>query len=321
MKSSNAISNVRRLMINKKVGTFLICLCIASFLWVVHALNINYSHNITIPVKFLNLPTNKVIIGELPEKLNIEIKASGLKLLLISLKEKFSEVVIDFNMLKNNEKSQSYSINNSYLNLHNSINYNVEILKVRPDTLFFSDTKGISKLLPVKANLNVNFEQGYSMVSKPTIIPAFVNVSGDSASVSKMDTVYTYYLNLKNVKENFSSPLLLKKPFTSINYNVKDVQLSFTVDKLIESLVKIPIEVMNNHHKEKIKLLPKQIDVTYLVAMKDYENINENSFKAIVNYEDIKANNKNLKVEIISSPSEVKIIRISPETVSYLIYK
>ena len=58
-----------------------------------------------------------------------------------------------------------------------------------------------------------------------------------------------------------------------------------------------------------------------LVAMKDYENINENSFKAVVNFEHIKEKQKNLQVEIIRTPSEAKIIKTTPSTISYLIYK
>ena len=321
MNSSNAITRIRRLLLGKKVGTFLICLGIASLLWVVHALNRNYTYTLKVPVKFLNLPSNKLIVGELPEKLDVEIKTSGLKLLFISLKKNYNEVIVDFNLMKNNAKSQAYSINNVYFNLKNSINFDVELIKIRPDTLFFSINKSNSKLLPVKANLKVNCLPGYSIISKPTITPAYVTVSGDSISLQKMDTVYTYFLSLKDVHQNFTSPVQLKKPYTSINYNVKDVQLSFNVDKLIESSIKIPVQIMNNTGNETIKLLPNFITIKYLVAMKDYENINENSFKAVVNFEHIKEKQKNLQVEIIRTPSEVKIIKTTPSTISYLIYK
>jgi YbbR domain-containing protein len=321
MNSSNAITRIRRLLLGKKVGTFLICLGIASLLWVVHALNRNYTYTLKVPVKFLNLPSNKLIVGELPEKLDVEIKTSGLKLLFISLKKNYNEVIVDFNLMKNNAKSQAYSINNVYFNLKNSINFDVDLIKIRPDTLFFSINKSNSKLLPVKANLKVNCLPGYSIISKPTITPAYVTVSGDSISLQKMDTVYTYFLNLKDVHQNFTSPVQLKKPYTSINYNVKDVQLSFNVDKLIESSIKIPVQIMNNTGNETIKLLPNFITIKYLVAMKDYENINENSFKAVVNFEHIKEKQKNLQVEIIRTPSEVKIIKTTPSTISYLIYK
>lgn len=151
-----------------------------------HALNRNYKYSIQVPVKFLNLPNNKLIVGELPEKLDIEIKTSGLKLLFIYLRKNFSEVIVDFNLMKNNAKSQAYSISNGYFNLQNSINFDVEIIKIRPDTLFFSSNKGNSKLLPVKANLKTSCLPGYSIISKPSVTPAYVTVTGDSLDLKKL---------------------------------------------------------------------------------------------------------------------------------------
>lgn len=321
MSPSNAITRIRRLLLSKKVGTFLICLSIAALLWIVHALNRNYRYSLRVPVTFLNLPTNKMIVGDLPEYLDVEIKASGLKLLFISLKKNINEVVVDFNLLKNNAKSQAYSIRNGNFNLQGSINFDVEILKIRPDTLFFSVKKGNSKLLPVKANLKVACKPGFSVISKVNITPAYVSVTGDSVDLKKMDTVYTYFMNLKDVHQNFSSSIQLKKPYSSISYNVKDIQLSFNVDKLTETSVKVPIQIMNNVNNENIKLLPNFVNIKYLVAMKEYENINSNSFKAVVYYEHIKEKQKQLKVEIVRIPSDVKIIKADPTVISYLIYK
>ncbi len=321
MNSSNAITRMRRLLLSKKVGAFLICLGIASLLWVVHTLNRNYKYTLQVPITFLNLPTNKLIVGELPEKLDVEIKTSGLKLIFIILKKNINSVIVDFNLLKNNAKSQAYSIRNSDFNIKNAINFDVEIIKIRPDTLFFSGNKSNSKLLPVKANLKVDCRPGYSIVSKTNITPAYITVSGDSAELSKLDTIYTYFLNLKDIHQNYSSSLLLKKSHSSINYNVKDVQLMFNVDKLTESTIQVPIKILNNPGNETIKLIPNVININYLVAMNEYESINTSSFKAVVNYDHIKEKRKQLQVDIIRSPSEVKIIRKEPETISYLIFK
>lgn len=321
MAASSAITRIRRQLLSKKVGTFLVCLSLASLLWVVHALNRNYKYTLNIPVKFLNLPSNKLIVGELPEKLNVDIKTSGLKLLFISLKDLNESLLIDFNSLKTNAKSQAYSISNGNFNLRNVLNFDVEVMKIRPDTLFFSSNKGKSKLVPIKANLQADFMPGYSIIAKPQITPAYVTVSGDSSELASIDTVYTHLLNLKDVHENFSTSIPLKKSSSSINYNIKDVQLSFTVDRLTEATIKLPVQVMHRTTDEKIKLLPPYVTVTYLVAMRDYESIQPGLFKAVVNFKYIEEKQKTLAVELSVKPSEVKILKIEPADISYLIYK
>lgn len=321
MSSSNAITSMRRRLFSKKVVTFMICLCVASILWVVHALNINYKYSLRVPVQFLNLPTNKLIVGDLPDKLQIDIKASGLKLLLISLNSNLNQLTIDFNSLKTNAKSQAYSISNGNFDLKSSINFDVDILKIRPDTLFFFLNKGNSKLVPVKPNLIADCTAGYSVISKPTVIPAYINVTGDSLALLKLDTIYTQLVKLKDVQQNYSSVVALKKTASNINYTTKEVQVSFEVDRLTEGSLKIPIQLQNKTTNETIKLMPDYVTISYLVAMKEYDNIDVNSFKAVVNFNQIKLKQKILQVEMTRIPSEVKILKIEPSHISYLIYK
>ena len=321
MKTSNAITRIRRRLLSQKVVTFLICLSIASLLWVVHALNRNYTYTIKIPVRFINLPNNKLIVGDLPETLDVDIKASGLKLLFISLKKLTTHVDVDFTSLKTNAKAQAYSIKNGNFNVKSSINFEVEVMKIRPDTLFFTSGKGKSKLLPIKLNLSADFSPGFSITSKPVITPAYVTVSGDSTELNKLDTIHTYQVNLKDVHDNYSHNVYLKKTSESVTYNIKDVNLSFNVDRLTEATLKIPVHILNKTNDKKIKLLPEVVSVTYLVPMKDYDNIQANSFRAVVNYHDIEQKHKKLKVNLITSPSEVKVLKTVPSEISYLIYK
>lgn len=314
------MTRIRRRFFNTKIVTFLICLCIASLLWVVHALNKNYKYTLTIPVKFVRLPENKQIIGELPDKLQVDIRTSGLKLLFIKLRQMPSEVLIDFNTLKTNAKSQAYSISNGNFNVQSIINFDVDVVKIRPDTLFFSSGKGSSRLIPVKANLQASFLPGYSAITKPAISPAYINVSGDSPDIDDIDTIYTQTIRLKDIHENYSGTAAIRK-LPNLNYSAKEVQLSFDVDRLAETSIRVPVQILNRSSSETVKLLPEYVTVHYLVAMKDYDNIDAGSFKATVNFDDILARNKNLNVDLVRSPSEVKIIRVEPAAISYLIYK
>ena len=67
--------------------------------------------------------------------------------------------------------------------------------------------------------------------------------------------------------------------------------------------------------------MPEYVTISYLVAMKEYDHIDANSFKATVNYNFIKLKQKTLPVEISRIPSEVKVLKVEPANISYLIYK
>lgn len=299
----------------------MICLAIAALLWVVHTLNRNYKYTLHLPVKFYNLPANKLIIGELPDKLDIDIKASGLKLLFISLQDVRNHLEIDFNGLKTNAKSQAYSFGNANLNLRRVINFDVDIIKIRPDTLFFSLNKGFTKMVPVKAIIKTTYLPGFSMIAKPRINPSYITLTGDTTELNQIDTVYTQLLELKDVHQNYKGVLALKKSNSPVNYSNKQVEVSFDVDRLAETSIKIPVDVMNKTTEEKVKLLPDFVTLRYLVSMKDYDMVKASSFKAVVDFHDIIEKQKSLKVELTVVPSEVRVLEIQPENISYLIYK
>ena len=86
---------IRNKLLNRKVTTFLLCLVIASFFWLINALNGNYTKTITVPLKFINLPSDRVLANELPKSFNVDIKATGIKLLFLTLKENLNEATID----------------------------------------------------------------------------------------------------------------------------------------------------------------------------------------------------------------------------------
>ena len=115
---------------------FLVCLLIATFLWLINALNRNYTKTIAIPVKFINLPKNKSLSSELPREIQADIKASGAKLFFIDFKKNEHEVVIDLNnFIKGQNQSKTLAINTalSIGNLSRLFNTEIELIKVKPE--------------------------------------------------------------------------------------------------------------------------------------------------------------------------------------------
>lgn len=321
MSNQNPISKLKQRLFSKNVASFLICLGIASFLWIIHTLNRNYKYTIQVPVKFTNLPSNKSIVGELPDKLQIDIKASGLKLLFISLKKEFQTLSVDFNSLKTNAKSQAYSLGTGNINLNQSINFDVDIIKIRPDTLFFSLNKGPSKIVPVKVNSVLTFIPGYQLMHAPVANPSYITITGDSIALQRIDTVYTQTISENNLKSDLHQKIGLKKVNTQIYYNTNEVVVNASVEKVTEGTIMIPIQIQHLPKNIQLKLLPSELKIQYIVALKDFENIDKNSFKAMVDYNAINEGKKTLPVELFRTPSEVKIINTEPANVKYIIYK
>jgi YbbR domain-containing protein len=302
-----------------KLSAFFICLIISGFLWLTHSLNSHYRYSLSVPVKFINLPNNKILLGSLPENLRFDVKASGLKLLFVLINKPFKDLTIDFNSLKGDSKLQAYSISSGNVNLTSSIKFDVEVKKISPDTLFFANKKGISKNVPVRPLLYLVADKGF-IISKPIINPAYITITGDSASIQSIDSISTTPLYLNQITKNYSGKLNLVKPNENVYLNLSEVNVSISADKLLEKSIELPIEVVNADAAN-IKLFPGRVKVKYTAALNDFDDITNDSFKAVVNFSRKKEGNNKLPIELSILPTQAHILSISPAEAEFLIYK
>ena len=70
---------------------------------------------------------------------------------------------------------------------------------------------------------------------------------------------------------------------------------------------------------EAFVIFPSEIELTVLVGLSEFENVEGSNFDVFVDLEKIDANSENIPVSVRSNIPNVKIIRFRPETVEYLI--
>ena len=100
----NEINAIR----NGKTFVFLVCLALSSFLWFLNALEKHYTDHISVPVRYMNLPKNKNLVGKLPSKFELTVDAFGYTLLQHKLRLAFSPVFLDVNELTNNNLESKF---------------------------------------------------------------------------------------------------------------------------------------------------------------------------------------------------------------------
>ncbi|HWY11272.1 MAG TPA: CdaR family protein [Bacteroidia bacterium] len=313
-------NGIKQKLMRGKLSAFIVCLIISGFLWLSHALNTTYFYSLNIPVTFSNLPANKTLLSELPSQLRFDIKTSGLKLLFVLLNRPFSPIMVDFNSLKGDNKSQTYAISSGNINLKQYTKLDVDIKKISPDTLFFAAKRGVNKNVPIKAIVFANGEKGF-VLSKPNINPTYITINGDSASLSNIDTISTAPLYLNQLSTNYIGKLALVKPAESVYLNLTEVNVSIQADKLLQREIEVPVTAINCPQNFAPKLFPATVRIKFSSAKNDFSGITEKSFKAVVNFNKQKKEINKLPVEITILPTEAYILSVEPSEVEFLIFR
>ncbi|MCE3226656.1 MAG: hypothetical protein K0S32_1207 [Bacteroidetes bacterium] len=304
-----------------KTTAFFVCLLLAGMLWGIKILNTVYDHQrFRIPVMFRNIPQNKKPTQALPDHLTIDVKASGLKLLLIYMKQPFKTLEVDFNDLKSVNKQQNYLLSPATIRFKNSLKFEADIVQVSPDVLYFTEKSGYQKNVPVKVPLYVKCVQGYGYRT-PELTPAFATIVGDSNAIKAVDTIYTQALSLNNLSQNTEKKMAVIRPNENVYCNVHEVDVKIEVDKLIEHIVYIPVEVgTNDLNVKSINVFPSRVKVKFTALQNNFNPADTASFNATANSSAISKSGRT-PVFISTQPGNINVLSIEPKEVELLIIK
>ncbi len=324
--ANKLVSTFRKFFFSSKVITFLGCILVASFLWLINSLNRMYIRNVTVPVKYINLPKNKMLANDLPTTLNAEIKATGAKLLFLWLKKDLNEVEIDFEKIKKGKNADYFAINSSTTigSFSKVLNTEVELIKLKPDSIYFNFGKSHQKVVTVSPQVNMNFEPLYNLADNIKITPSIITISGDSLSIKKIDTILTEKIVFNNLNQNTSQEARLIIPEELANkvvVNPESVTINLTVDKMTEASFEVNVECNDAPNNTLVKTFPNKVSIKYQIPMSLYETTDLSKIKASVSYKDVNDKTSKLKVTLSNVPSYIKLLKTSPEKVEYILKK
>ncbi|RLD61217.1 MAG: YbbR-like domain-containing protein [Bacteroidetes bacterium] len=311
--------------VDKKILIYLIFVAISAFFWFTNTLSKNYTTTIEYPVRYINYPKNKILISNLPSKLNLKINSYGYRLLEFNLTQHTFPLIINLKSfskkLKKNNKSYFYLVTKNHKNeLNKQINSEIKILEILPDTIYFRFDSYISKKVAVKPNVKVNCEKQCQLTGKISCLPDSIVIKGLNTMLDTIDTILTEYKEFSDINKPIKRDISLMK-INKVKFSKEKVEVNIPVEKFTEDIKKIPITILNLPDSLSLRLFPRKVTASYLVSLSDYKNILPEDFEAIINYDSIDTNSPKIKINITKSPQNVKSLRFFPMQVEYIIEK
>lgn len=303
----------------QKVMLFAIFLFIATTLWYLHALSRRYSAEISLAVEYTDLPPNKILVGDLPEKLRVGVTATGYNILRYRLGSMVRRVKISINSfaLRNSSIGEVFYLPTS--KIKDNIDFQLpnipQVNYILPDSLYFRFTEARRKKLPVVADYAATFARQYMQKGKVQIIPDSIWVSGPALTIDTMKAVYTRPVEFTDAKDKQTAWTSTNKlPYT--NFETSRYEVTLYGEKYTEGSVKINVNARGVPDSLRLRTFPAQVTVTYIVCLSDYDKADAHQFEALVRYV---SDTTRLKVVVSRFPSFVRISKVEPPVVDYLI--
>ncbi len=322
------VSKKRNLSDNKKIVTYLVFVFIATIFWFLNALSKDYTTTVSYPVNYKNLPKDKILIRELPDKLFLEVKGGGFALLRYKISTAFQPINLNVSHQLNNKKAKNNRLcyvmntndNKIRSNISHQLNKDIKLIKISPDTIGLYFANIIQKKVPVFPNTDITFANQFSLNGKITTQPDSIIASGPSTIIDTLTKVYTSLLKFNNLDRSAKRNTSLFQ-IENTSFSNKRVVVNIPIDRYTETTQHIEIIALNTPDSLNLRLFPDKITINYRVGLNNFNKIDEKDFRATVNFEDLTTQSNFLKIKLEEYPENIKDIKISPSQVEFIIEK
>lgn len=303
-----------------KLNIFLLFLVLSFAILILAKLSKTYSNTITFDIVKKNIPESYVILSDSSAKLNVTIKTFGFNMLPYYLKK--PKLAIDFGSnIAKNDSEYIWTKEKGFSELNLQFDSQVEIVNINPDTLRFRYDKNLVLKVPIELNSNIQFSPGYDIRNSFVLEPDSIKIIGPDNVVSKIQSVMTEEVVLKNVKSDISKMIQLQLPdsLKDVKFSKNSSLLSAAVDRFTEGQLKIPVAVKNVPDSISLKYYPKEVDVFYYTGLSDFNSIIVKDFKVECDYSKLDNEHEYLIPEITKVPKVVKSTRIAQNRIEFII--
>jgi len=302
-------------------GTFLFCLILAAFFWVLSALSKTITHTITVPIQYVNLPDNKVPKSSLVKQLKLTVRGPGFNLLRFTLHPTFRQAV-PLNLNDFNEQGilNSFTLTNQIKSQLDKI----KIISIYPETIDLDLDEKVIKTLKIIPLSRVGFEKSYFSKQEIQLDPETIQVTGPKSIIDSLKFWETDSILLQNVKTNLSGSINLRKPNNeNITLSKNSCKYQLNTDQWTQKSFEIKISSQNLPEDLNVYLSPKKATVSIQLPMSEFEDFEADLFEVNADFKDVDLLlDKSLSLKVNSTlPKNVKLLGVSPPSAEFLVYK
>lgn len=304
----------------KRFFMLVICLLIAIAAWLFMALNNKYVYTAKTVLKYESIPQKKAFHPLQSDTVDLQVEGTGWQLLFARLRIKPQSISISLEKLNNRNfilfSEQLYNVNRQ-------LETSQKIISVKPDTLYFDFSQKTVKRVPVELVSKISFVKQYGISEPIEITPDYVTISGPEQELKKISAWKTDSLKLNDVQYTTKMVVgMTQTKMKNVSIFPASAEVKIPVDEFTEKVLEVPLKVVNNRDYYSIKLYPRKIKITFLVALSKYHLVNEEFIEAVVDINEWKElQHGRLSVKIIRFPDFCKLLHIAPGKVDFIIEK
>jgi len=300
---------------------------ISVFMWLFIKLTRDYTLDFRFGIVYNNVPKH-LVLSEIPDSLlTIGLNAKGFELLsarYLHDKRNLQVSCKDERILHNSGGYYTrIPVSRLLPQISQQLPSSRSITYISPDTITLHFTEASRKKIPVMLRLSSSFRKQYQLYGRVQLNPDSVVVTAAPSVLDTLRFIGSVAVVKTNLDKSQRFPLPLKLPLSTgqMRISADTVEVFIPVEKYTEAEFTVPIEVKGASSKSLVKTFPDKSTITCMVPVKDFRSIDASMFSVYVSFDPAQTKARKLKVELKLSPQRIKILKISPSEIEYIILK
>ena len=321
---TNLLDEIKQLKQNKDLLMFLVFLFVSASFWLLNALRDDYVASFDVPVRFVNVPENQVLVQTDDQAIQIKVKGSGFSILRQYLSSSFTPPSFDVSRLRrpsNDDNGQAFLLTQEqYNHFSGQLYLGMELVDLSPDTIFVGVQNLETRKVPVIFNGDIQLEKQFLLSGPVVFDPDSVEVTGPESLIDTLLAVPTKYMVYEKVRDSLKQNVSLLHP-GGLRLSNKSTSMLIPVEPFSESSIMVPIHVIGLADSLRGKTFPSEVKVTFRTGISKFEKISVADFRATVDAGTVFSGDRpsRLKVKIEKMPQDIHSMDYAPIFVEYLI--
>jgi hypothetical protein len=305
-------------MKEKKLPIFIFSLLFACIAWASINLGNEFQTVIDVPVRVENVPPAKALSTPLPPRMTLKIRGTGWELLNSMLSPNV-RYTIDFNKLSSSDTLFTYR----NLNERISLPHGVHIFETSPETVIVRFDARMEKTVPIRPTLSVTYRTGFDLVGAVSVVPPQITIAGARSLLNAIDDWKTLPIVLKDVNAPTSVSVELADTLQlEVSHPQITAMVRLDVQPIAEKTIDdIPVEVIQAPDSRNILLIPPKLSIIIRSGVNAIASLTQKDFRASIDYTAILLDTSGMIQPDIVGPGNVKIVKIDPEKIQYVVRK
>ncbi|UKT64795.1 YbbR-like domain-containing protein [Pedobacter mucosus] len=296
------------------------CLFLAIAAWLFMALKNKYVYTAKTVLIYKNFPQKRAFHPLQSDTVDLQVEGTGWQLLFARLRINPQSVSVSLNKLN----SRDFIVFSDQLsNINKQLETSQKVISIKPDTLYFDFTRRSVKKVPIKLIQKIGFIKQYGISSEINLTPKYVTVTGPIEELAKVSYWTTDTLKLLRVQANTTSRINMQhSTHKNVSIFPSSVEVKIPIDEFTEKTLEVPLKIINNRNYHGIRLYPKKVKVTFLIALSNFDQVDESFITAAVDVDEWQNLHHNqFVVKITEFPNYCKLINIFPSKIDFIVEK